>query len=149
MVKFENGKLYLPDGITNLSQNFDIKVNKNEVKEIYLPKSVKALFTEAVKDYPNLEQIHFNDGLEFVSRNAFAHCPKLKELNFPKSVKSFDLPVLYDCESLEKITIEENEFFSDKGCNCIYFKRDDRVLLGCKNTVIPKGTKELCATFIM
>ena len=147
MAKFENGKLYLPDGIKNLAQNFDIEVNKDEVKEIYLPKSVKALFTEAVKDYPNLEQIHFNEGLEFVSRNAFAHCPKLKELNFPKSVKSFDLPVLYDCESLEKITIEENEFFSDKGCNCIYFKRDDRVLLGCKNTVIPEGTKELCASF--
>ena len=147
MVKFENGKLYLPEGLKILAEDFDIGVDKKGVKEIYLPDSARALAYNAISNYENLEHIYLNDGLMIIGKNAFVNCPKLKELNFPKTITKFDWPTINRCGSLEKITIEESELFSDKGCNCVYYKPYNRVLIGCKNTIIPEGTKDIYGTF--
>ncbi|MBQ7202543.1 MAG: leucine-rich repeat domain-containing protein [Eubacterium sp.] len=82
------------------------------------------------------------DTVKSIEYYAFQNCTKLKKIHIPKSVKYIDENAFENTPALEKITVAKgNEnYYSKKGSNAIITK-DRRIVVGCKNTVIPDNVR--------
>lgn len=76
---------------------------------------------------------------QYVSEYAFLWFEGLKSLTIPKSVKSIGERSFRFCTNLESITIDEDNTFYDSrdNCNAIIETSSNKMMIGCKNTVIP------------
>lgn len=77
---------------------------------------------------------------------AFARC-SLTTIHIPSSVSSIgggelQTPFLY-CQNLTSITVAEgNDYYDSRdNCNAIIRKSDNRLIAGCKSTIIPSSVK--------
>ena len=78
---------------------------------------------------------------------AFNLSKGLTSLYIPDSVTSFDNYAFWGLCDLESIVVDENNpvFDSRNNCNAIYESATNKLVLGCKNTIIQKGTKRIGA----
>ena len=69
--------------------------------------------------------------------------PALKELYIPKTITDIHGGAFYLCTNLEKIVVEKGNpvYDSRNNCNAIIETLSDKLVFGCKNTVIPLGIK--------
>lgn len=59
------------------------------------------------------------------------------QLTIPKELESFNLYAIYNCADLTGITVDtQNAFYKSEG-NCLIEKDSNRLVFGCKNSVIP------------
>ena len=61
--------------------------NRDNIKEITLPSSVKSISVFSIGGLPNLEKINFSEGLEYIAAGAISSCPELQPIKFPRSLK--------------------------------------------------------------
>ncbi len=132
--------LYIPEGTTTLIDTNQWLNNneKNNIKKIVMPKTLKKICVKSLAKFINVEEIILNDGLTVIEKFAFLDCKKLKQITIPKSIVDISNGIFIGCTSLEKIVVENNNpFYHDMGCNCIYDKFKSAVVAGCKTTTIP------------
>ena len=74
----------------------------------------------------------------------FSRCTGLKTITIPSSLTSISRSAFYMCH-LEQIIVEEGNavYDSRNNCNAIIETAYDRLYIGCKNTIIPNGIKEI------
>lgn len=71
---------------------------------------------------------------------AFAYCESLESVFIPANVSMLGDDIFYDCISLTSIVIDEgNETYTSgpAGSNCIIERSTNKLVVGCKGTVIP------------
>ncbi len=72
---------------------------------------------------------------------SFRHCTDLSEILIPASVESISSEAFVGCSGLRSIQVHpENKAYFSSG-NCLIKKCDKRIILGCKNSKIPKSYK--------
>ena len=78
---------------------------------------------------------------------AFGLSEGLTSLFIPDSVTSIDNYAFWGLCNLESIVVDKNNpvFDSRNNCNAIYESATNKLVLGCKNTIIQKGTKRIGA----
>jgi hypothetical protein len=78
-----------------------------------------------------------------IEDEAFVGCSGLLSLSLPDTVTSIGEKAFVGCEGLESIEVDiNNPVYDSRGnCNAIYEKSSNKLVVGCKNTVIPTGTK--------
>lgn len=90
----------------------------------------------------NIKTVVIEDGVTSVGQEAFNYCSAITDISISKTVASIGLYAFYGCESRESITIDENNpVLSDGDANAIIETASDRLILGCKNTLIPDYIK--------
>lgn len=139
------------------------------LKSIVIPSDIYSIFNEAFNCCFNLESVSITNGLEIINSLAFNYCTSLKSIDIPQSVQYIGEEAFRYCTSLSSITIPSNVSTIAKskssgitifeGCNLnsikvdegnsIYDSRDNcnaiietetnKLLVGCKRTVIPKS----------
>ena len=74
---------------------------------------------------------------------AFDGCSELNEVVIPASVTQIHSNAFSDCTALEKIVVEEGnpKYDSREGCNAIIETATNKLICGCKSTVIPASVK--------
>ena len=74
-----------------------------------------------------------------ISGDAFKGCNTLQSIDIPHSVISITGNPFEDCGSLASITVAENNpvYDSRDNCNAIIETAADKLIAGCKNTIIP------------
>lgn len=117
--------------------------------------------------FADLEKIDGVDGLE-IGNASFAHCKNIKSIILPERLDSIGHAVFYGCEKLECITIPANvkkidgyifgectqlsaisvdinnkKYDSRNNCNAIIETKTNTLISACKNTIIPKGVKNI------
>ena len=114
-----------------------------KLKEITLPDTLIEIGDFAFKECRSLENIYLPESLEKIGTNAFFSCRKLKSINIPKNVSKIGVGAFDYCESLESITVDENNptYDSRGNCNAIIESSIDKLITGCKNTIIPNDIK--------
>lgn len=83
---------------------------------------------------------------ERIEAAAFCGCKGLTNIFIPASVNFFGLQVFAECTDLESIIVNEENPLLDSRDNCnAVIDKDNRLLSGCKKTIIPSSVTEICA----
>ena len=94
--------------------------------------------TDIFKDCVSLKKIILPKRLEKLTTGIFNGCKSLKEIYVPRCVKEIKGGGFPFCDALEKIEVDEaNETYLSQD-NCIIEKSDDKMIVGCKTSVIPE-----------
>ena len=78
--------------------------------------------------------------------NSFCGCSRISSIIIPDSIVDIKGEEIFSgCDSLESIIIDKNNQFMDSrnDCNAIIFTRDNWLILGCKNTIIPSDVTHI------
>ena len=113
---------------------------------VILPNSIKTIGSNAFSGCKNCKSIEILNGVTSIKDGAFSGCTGLTSLTIPQSVSSIDDYSFDDCGcNMESIVVDaSNSYFDSRNnCNAIIRKSDMKLLLGCKNTVIPNGVKKI------
>ena len=130
--------------------------------EINMPKNLMTIDSLAFDDCESLKEIKFNNELITIGKNAFSGCSnltsimlsdnvttigqfaffgcsKIKELFIPEKVSYIDKRAFGSCSSLEKIVVDSNNKYYDSrnNCNAIIETESNKLIFGCKKTIIP------------
>jgi len=90
-----------------------------------------------------LQSIQLNDGLIDIGDNAFKGT-LLTEIFIPKTVENIGLSLFDVRGKLKKIEVDaRNIKYYSNGSNSIIEKGTDKLLVGCKKTLIPENVKEI------
>lgn len=84
------------------------------------------------------------DGVETINRQAFDFCEKLTSVIIPKSIKNFEGGASFSgCKSLTSIIVDKDNPYYDSrnNCNAIIETSSNKLISGCKTTIIPENVK--------
>lgn len=111
------------------------------IESIIIGNEVKSIGTLAFAGCRNLSSVEFGENVEKIGQVVFEHCINLKKVNLPKSVSSINGAIFIDCTNLESIVVEsENKVFDSRdNCNAIIETEKNKLINGCKNTIIPSS----------
>lgn len=95
---------------------------------------------EVFNECTQLERVSLSERLQYIEWRAFANCSLLREIHFPASVTYIGNSVCF-CPALETITVAAGNpnYDSRNNCNAVINTAENRLEIGCKNTVIPNS----------
>lgn len=129
----------IPNSVTSIGSSA-FRACKN-LKKIIIPNSVTSIDEYAFSDCDNLGSIILSENLTTIGSNSFSYCLGLKSITIPKSVLSIGDGAFSCCENIESIVVdsENSKYDSRNNCNAIIETYRNRLILGCKTTVIPQN----------
>lgn len=137
--------IIIPNSVTTISASaFSHCTN---LTSVVLPNNITEINSYTF-EYTKLTSIIIPNTVTKIYNGAFRNCENLISLNIPASVNSitsgFDSS-FYGCKNLESITVDPNNtvYDSRNNCNAIIETATNKVILGCKNTVLPNTVTEI------
>ena len=106
---------------------------------INIPESVTTIGDTAFYYCDSLTSITLPDSLTYIGGSAFGNCSKLTQITIPESVTYIGSGAFSGCGALTSIVVDSGNtsYDSRDNCNAIIETSTNRLLTGCKNTVIP------------
>lgn len=125
------GKVIIPDGVTDIAKLAFSQCMK--MSEVHIPDSVIRIGANAFQ-YCNLTSIHIPASVTFLEPNAVSIW--------------FVVTPFYGNHNLKSITVAKNNpvYDSRNNCNAIIETSNNRLILGCKNTIIPDSVSVIGST---
>lgn len=142
IIEKSTGKLILgcaasviPDGVKSIGDYaFD---SCDHLAKVTIPNTVTSIGYRAFKGCVSLTSIAIANGVKSIKNEAFAFCMPTS-ITIPESVIYMGYAFL-GCPELSDVTVEEgNEKYYGEN-NCIIEKNTKKLILGCKNSIIPDG----------
>jgi len=117
--------------------------NCNGLTSIYIPESVTSIGEYAFIFCEKLASIRIPNSVATIGREAFDGCEKLTSMTIPSSVKKIGERAI--CRTLDTIKVDAgNPVYDSRGnCNAIIETATNRLITGCRNTVIPDGVTSI------
>lgn len=116
----------------------------SEIEEIVFSTTLKYIDEYAFANCFNLSSVDFNNGLEVISDYAFMST-KLRSINIPSSINKIGINPFMGCSYLKEIKVDGNNpyYSSYKDTNTICEKASNKVISGCKQSVINESIEEI------
>ena len=107
--------------------------------EVTIGNNVTSISPMAFSYCRGLTKVTIGNNVTSIGNNAFSSCSSLTELTIPSSVTFIDSGISHGCSDLEKITVESGnpQYDSRENCNAIIETNSNKLIAGCKNTIIP------------
>lgn len=88
-----------------------------------------------------IKKVVIENGVKNIGSLAFEDCSNLTSITIPISVTSIGNQAFSGCSGLESIIVEKGntKYDSRDNCNAIIETKNNTLIVGCKNTVIPKS----------
>ncbi len=114
-------------------------------KNTVIPESVTDIGGYAFKDCGELTEITIPEGVKSIRYGAFWGCSGLTEVTIPESVTDISVESFPNCKNLVSIMVEENNpvYDSRNNCNAVIETATNKLIVGCKNTVIPENVASI------
>ena len=112
---------------------------------VTIPNSVTSIGIAAISGCSGLTSITIPNSVTSIRDGAFSYCSGLTSITIPNSVTSIRDYAFSRCSSLTSVVVESGntQYDSRNNCNAIIKKSDNRLILGCKNTVIPSNVTSI------
>ncbi|MBQ9355866.1 MAG: leucine-rich repeat protein [Prevotella sp.] len=133
----------------NTTSNFVIGVSMfsdcSNLKRIRIPLSTLKIDRMAFWGCSGLTSITIPDGVKTIGSNAFFNCRGLTSIKIPKSVTNVANGAFDDCSGLTSISVadENTKYDSRNNCNAIIHTASNKLIAGCKNTIIPSNVTSI------
>ena len=113
--------------------------NNTGLKTVNIPGSVKKIGEYAFYNCRSLTNVTLNEGVELIGTWAFFYSA-ITSVSIPRSVKEIGINPFLACYNLVSIQVESgNPYYDSRGnCNAIIETAKNKLITGCKNTVIPE-----------
>lgn len=133
----------IPEGVTKIGK--DAFYRCSNLSSIYIPTSVTTIGYSAFSGCTKLATVTISEGVNMIDYEAFTGCTNLTEITIPSSIKYISLRAFSGCSSLVNIEVNSGntKFDSRDGCNAIIETTTNKLIVGCKNTVIPNSVTEI------
>jgi len=93
------------DSVVNIPSELCKEYTK--IRQIKIPKNVKAIGTSAFASCSNLAEVTIEDGLVGIPSSCFSGCSSLKNVVIPSSVTKIGSQAFYNCSSLSQIILPD------------------------------------------
>ena len=112
---------------------------------IEIPNSVTIIGTYAFHGCWSLTSVTIPNSVMSIGEHAFEACEKLTSIKIPNSVTNLGYCAFLDCTGLTSITVEKGntKYDSRDNCNAIIETNSNKLILGCRNTVIPNSVTSI------
>ncbi len=140
------------------NKKFDSRDNSNAIidtkdKELIVgcngtvvPGGIEKIGDEAFFGYQGLDMVTISEGVKKINDKAFAES-SLRGIELPSTLEKYSASAFARCRELQVIRIAPNNALYDSrdNCNAIIEKKDNKLALGCKATVIPNSVAKIKA----
>ena len=111
--------------------------------KLSIPASVQTIGYSAFVHCTGITEVAFEQGsqLTTIGESAFYQCTGLKSITIPASVTSIGNNTFGGCKALASMVVESGNTIYDSrdNCNAIIETATDKLIQGCKTTVIPSN----------
>ena len=106
---------------------------------VTIPNSVTSIDTNAFYQCTSLTSITIPNSVTIIGQSVFLDCSSLSSITIPNSVTSIAGNIFNGCSSLSSITVDSSNtvYDSRNNCNAIIETATNKLIIGCKNTIIP------------
>ncbi len=115
------------------------------LKRIHLSNEVAEIEQYAFMFCESLLRIELSDNLLRIGSDAFWHCVSLDSVNIPRNVTYIGNSIFSNCDNLSAITVDTLNavYDSRNNCNAIIHTSTNKLISGCKNTIIPNRIQSI------
>ena len=127
-------KLYIGSNVKVIPDN---AFRQCDIDTLNFPSSVSRIGKYAFY-FCGLRSIHLNEGLAIIDHLAFCGTA-LSSVSIPSTVSSIAPGAFASCSSISSLTVDNNNetYDSRNNCNAIIQSNNNKIVVGCKNTVFP------------
>ncbi len=150
-----NGELNIPGNVTYNGTTYNVNAIDDHTFEgctgitsVNLPDGIKFIHNNAFTHCENMTSIHLPSNLKMIQFGAFSYCTSLTSIAIPALVdyiggigQSGEDGPFFRCDNLETIVVdnENPNFDSRDNCNAIVETASNKLIFGCKGTIIPES----------
>ena len=141
---FELKSVTIPNSVTSIGD--DVFNGCDGMTSITIPNSVTSIGNRAFYWCSGLTSIEIPNSVTSIGGEAFSKCTGLTSITIPNSVTSIGGSAFYQTpESLTSIVVESgNTNYDSRGnCNAIIETSTNKLIAGCKNTIIPNSVTSI------
>jgi len=154
VIKIGNAAFYSCVNLERISLAANVKSISNltfgsckKLENLVFPEGVSQIENDAFNGCESLTEIELPLSLKSLYLSAFLNCPRLKSVHIPKFVEQ----IFPSGTNLEEITVDDGNKTYYSADNCILTKKDNIVISGGKNAVIPTyaskiGERAFCSS---
>ena len=115
------------------------------ITSVTIPNSVTTIGNQAFEGCIYLTSIIIPSSVTSIGASAFDSCSGLTSITIPKSVTSIGENAFDSCPALNSIIVEEGNSVYDSrdNCNALIESNTNKLIKGCKNTIIPNTIKTI------
>lgn len=120
----------------------------DDLTSLTIPDGVKSIGVMAFYACSSLTSLTIPEGVTSIGDLAFIYCSGLTSITIPKSVTNIGENVFGSCSNLASIAVEEGNTMYDSrnNCNAIIERKNNKLIAGCYNTIIPNGVTAIDVT---
>ncbi len=115
---------------------------------VTIPNSVTSIRGYTFFNCSGLTSVTIPNSVTSIERSAFTGCRGLTSIEIPNSVTSIGDWVFTHCTGLTSIVVQEGnlKYDSRESCNAVIESSTNRLVLGCKNSIIPNSVTSIGST---
>ena len=141
------GTLIVPSSINGVAVKYVKFLGVINVDKIVFESGIEKIGYVCMgnKEKTQLKEVDIPNTVTTIEDKAFYYCDSLRKIYIPESVVSIGNETFMHCSGLISIAVNEKNTVYDSrdNCNALIQKGTDTLIIGCKNTVIPSGTKQI------
>ena len=146
------GNLDIPSTVSNGGEVYTVTAIGNSAFEgctgltsITIPNSVTSLGNYAFSSCTGLTSITIPNSVTTIRRGAFCKCTGLTSITIPSSITLIASGIISGCDGIASITVDGNNpnYDSRDNCNAIIETSTNKLITGCRNTVIPSSVTSI------
>lgn len=133
----------IPNSITSIP--YGTFSGCSSLTSVSIPNSVTKIGGSAFSGCNSLTTIIIPNSVTTINAEAFRNCNGLTSMIIPSSVTGIGTGIFWGCNNLTSIIVDDDniKFDSRDSCNAIIYTYDNRLVQGCKNTIIPNSVNRI------